>query len=169
MRIAGLMYLLFLLDSLVLAQLPAVNKAIVPASQCSSSTSALTQIAQNWKDGYNNGDASGVAALYAEDAYYLTQHYVTGIVQGRPAIEAYVQNGIDAHYRIDSIEVLKVDCVGDFAYAITRYNATNGGQKAVGLNIVVMKKSADRWMIVAHESAVPDPKTAIQQLKIQQK
>jgi ketosteroid isomerase-like protein len=124
---------------------------------------AITHISEHWKDGYNSGNADKVASLYAEDAYYLTQHFITGIVQGRPCIRAYVQRGVDAHYHVDSIRTLSMDCSGDFAYAITRYESTNAGQKAFGVNIVVLKKIHGKWLIVAHEAAVPDP-GAIRQL-----
>ena len=148
------------------AQGKAANSPTVPRKHCAvaDDDSALRQIAEQWKDGYNNGHAPQVAALYAEDATYLTQHFVTGIVQGRAAIQAYVQRGVDAGYHIDSIQVLSTGCSGDFGYTIARYESTNSGQKAFGVNLLVLKKAGDKWLIVAHESAVPDPATAIQQL-----
>jgi ketosteroid isomerase-like protein len=93
----------------------------VPEKHCAvaADEAALSQIAERWKDGYNNGRAAEVASLYAEDATYLTQHFVTGIVQGRAAIQAYVQRGVDAGYHIDSIQVLATECSGDFAYTMT--------------------------------------------------
>ena len=124
----------------------------------------ILQIVEQWRDGYNNGDAAKVASLYAEDAYYLTQHYITGIVHGRASIQAYVQVGVDAKYHIDSIKTLSIDCNGDFAYTITRYDALNNGQSAFGVNIVVLKKIDGKWLIVAHEAAVPDTNIAIQHL-----
>jgi uncharacterized protein (TIGR02246 family) len=125
---------------------------------------AARQIADQWKNGYNNGDAAKVASLYTEDAYYLTQHFVTGIVQGRANIRAYVQRGVDARYHIDSIQIISTDCSGDLAYTVDRYETTNAGQKAFGVNLVVVKRIGNNWRIVAHESAVPDPATAIQRL-----
>jgi uncharacterized protein (TIGR02246 family) len=127
---------------------------------------AAQQIVQAWKDGYNSGDAARVAALYTEDAYYLTQHYVTGIVQGRARIQAYVQRGVDAHYRIDSLQILSTGCVENLMYVIARYEAANAGQKAFGVNLVVLKRTAQGWRIVAHEAAVPDPATAVQHLDL---
>jgi ketosteroid isomerase-like protein len=131
---------------------------------CKEIDKVARQIAGDWKDGYNSGNAEQVAALYTEDAYYLTQHFVSGIVKGRANIRAYVQRGIDAKYHLDSIEILITDCSGNMAYSIDRYESTNGGQKAFGVNVVVIKKFADGWRIVAHEAAVPDPATAIQKL-----
>ena len=140
------------------------NRCSVPAIE-----KAIQEAAQEWKDGYNSGNPDAVAALYAEDATYLTQHFATGIVHGRPAIRAYVKRGTDAKYRIDSITVLATDCSRHFAYAITRYHSTNAAQSAFGLNLVVMRKIKDKWLIVAHEAAVPDPSTAIQSLDVREK
>lgn len=141
-------------------------QAAVPQKHCSSPTddAALARIAQQWKDGYNSGHAEQVAALYTEDATYLTQHFAGGIVQGRGNIQAYVQHGVDAKYKIDTIDVLSTTCSSDFAYTITRYESTNAGQKAVGFNLVVLRKIKGKWLIVAHESAVPEP-TAIKNLE----
>jgi uncharacterized protein (TIGR02246 family) len=140
----------------------------VPASaamKCSSADeSALRRIPAQWKDGYNNKDAARVASLYSEDAYYLTQHFATGIVHPRTNIQAYMQRGVDVGYHVDAIDVLSLECSGDFAYTITRYRATNGGEKAMGVNLVVLHKTAGQWLIVAHEAAVPDPATAVQSL-----
>jgi uncharacterized protein (TIGR02246 family) len=129
-----------------------------------SDKNEILQIVEQWREGYNNGNAAKVAALYTEDANYLTQHYITGIVHGRASIQAYVQIGVDAKYHIDSIRTLSIDCAGSLAYAITRYDATNNGQKTFGVNIVVLKKIDGKWFIVAHEAAVPDPNSAIQSL-----
>jgi uncharacterized protein (TIGR02246 family) len=152
------------------AQPKPANEAFpgVPKKHCviAAEDTDLQQIAEQWKDGYNNGHASAVASLYAEDATYLTQHFVTGIVQGRAAIQAYVQRGVDARYHIDSIQVLSTICSGDFAYTIGPYESTNAGQKAFGVNLLVLRKIKGRWLIVAHESAVPDTATAIQHLDI---
>ncbi len=46
----------------------------------------------------------------------------------------------------------------------SRYQATNAGQTVFGVNLVVLKKIGNRWLIVAHEAAVPDHATAIKRL-----
>jgi uncharacterized protein (TIGR02246 family) len=144
---------------------PQENAAPARSRACTADDEAsLRKIAELWKDGYNKGDAAGVATLYAEDAYYLTQHFITGILHGRARIQAYVQRGVDAGYQVDSIEVISLDCSGDFAYTVGQYKSTNAGRKALGVNIVVLKKIEGKWLIAAHESAVPDPATAIQSL-----
>ena len=140
----------------------------VPQSRClvAEDQAAIEHVIGQWMEAYNGGDPAKVAALYTPDATYLTQHYITGIVQGRAAIEAYVKLGVDAHYHIDSIKVLASQCAGTFAFAITRYDATNGGQKAFGVNLVVLTKSNSAWLIAAHEAAVPDISAAIKHLDV---
>lgn len=161
----ALVFLVLLLPSLAYAQ-QKVELAAAPKPRCGTAADddALRQVAQRWKEGYNRGDAESVGALYAEDAYYLTQHYAAGILHGRAAITAYVKHGVDAHYQVESIQLLSLDCSGDLAYTITRYESENAGQKAFGHNIVVLKKLNGKWLIVAHESAVPEA-TAIQKLQ----
>ena len=147
-----------------------VNAGPAPVAQigCTNAAdvNAIRKIPLLWKNNYNRGNAAGVAALYDENAGYLTQHFISGIVHGRAAIQAYVQLGVDASYHIDSIQILSMGCSGNLAYTVGRYEATNAGQKAIGFNLVVLRKVKGRWMIVAHEAAVPDPATAVRDLDI---
>ena len=144
---------------------PHLNQNTPQQKPCNAADeTALREITELWKEGYNSGNAAKVAALYTEDAYYLTQHFAEGFVHPRTQIQAYVQRGADAHYHLDAIEIVRLECSGDFAYTVTRYESTNGGQKAFGVNLVVLKRVQGRWLIAAHESAVPDPATAIQNL-----
>jgi uncharacterized protein (TIGR02246 family) len=145
-----------------------VSTGSVPAAACrvAEEDAALREIPETWRRLYNAGDAAGVAALYAPNAMYLTQHYITGVVAGRKAIQAYVQRGVDAGYQVNSIEVLRTDCSGQMGYVLDRYTATNAGQKTMGVNLVVLRKDGGQWKIVAHEAAVPDPATAVQSLDI---
>lgn len=163
---AALAFSLALYVPLARAQTNTPASGSPPATQCPvpSDDRAIRDIPERWKTAYNAGQASEVSALYSDDAYYLTQHFVTGILHGRSDIQAYVQRGIDAKYRIDSIEVLATQCSGDFAYAITRYQSANAGRNDIGLNLVVLRRIKDHWLIVAHEAAVPDPATAVQHL-----
>jgi uncharacterized protein (TIGR02246 family) len=156
--------LLGALPALAQDQAPGAPAPSVARNGCSASdAAALRAVVEQWKDGYNSGHAAQVAALYRADATYLTQHFATGIVAGRANIQAYVQRGVDARYHVDSITILAMDCSGDLAYVIDRYESTNAGEKAFGLNLVVSRKSGGKWLIVAHEAAVPGP-TAIQRL-----
>ncbi len=117
---------------------------------------ALLEVTERWKEGYNTGNTNQIASLYASDAYYLTQHFPEGILRGRDQIKAYFQRGADAGFRVDKIAVEWMDCSGDLAYTVGRYESTNAGEKAYGVNLVVLRKASGKWLIVAHESAVPE-------------
>jgi len=107
-------------------------------------------------DTYNRKDAAATAALYANDAYYVSQHVRGGIIQGHAALQANIQRGIDGGGHIDSIEILTLKIDGEMAYSVGTYHATNAGQKVTGRNIVVCRKINGKWLIVAHTSVVPE-------------
>lgn len=131
--------------SLLMSLMPCVQGqndqagSLSPSMKCgvSADDRALGEIPERWRAAYNDGKAEQVAELYSEDAYYLTQHFFTGILHGREEIQAYVRRGVDANYHIDSIEVLGTQCSGDFVYAITRYKSNNAGRNDLGVNLVV--------------------------------
>src|SRR5436305_204603 len=89
-----------------------------PTTRCSVAADdrAIRAVAEELKNAYNTGHPEAVAALYAPDAYYLTQHYVTGILHGRDEIHAYMKGGTDAGYKIDKIETYSTYCSGNLAY-----------------------------------------------------
>ena len=150
-------------------QQPASTSGVIPEAHSCANPEAhqiAQQMVDTWKAAYNAGDAARVAALYADDADYLTQHFVTGVVHGRAQIQAYVQRGVDAHFQIDSIQILSIGCVPELMYVVDRYQSTNAGQKAMGVNLVVARRTPAGWRIVAHEAAVPDPATAVQRLDV---
>lgn len=117
---------------------------------------AVRQMAEDWKVGYNSGDSARIAGLYVEDAYYLSQHIAGGWIRGREQIREYFEGGIRAKFRIDAIKVLSVGCSGGFAYSVSTYESTNAGRKDLGVNLVVLRLVQGKWLIAAHESAVPD-------------
>lgn len=158
--------MMLLCAAVVMAQAPgSLTMPPVPAGRCNAADRALLLgVMDRWRAGYNEGRAASVAALYEADATYLTQHFVTGLVHGRRAIQAYVQKGVDARYHIDSLHALSVECSATFAYVIARYDSTNAGEKAFGVNLVVLRKHKGDWRIAAHETAVPDSKQAVQKL-----
>lgn len=116
----------------------------------------IRRIAEEWKDTYNRNDAAAGAALYTEDAYYVSQHLKMGIIQGRDEIRANIQRGIDSGGHVDSIDVLHLEINGNLAYSVGTYHATNAGQSVTGRNILVFKKIGGKWLIAAHTSVVPE-------------
>jgi uncharacterized protein (TIGR02246 family) len=114
---------------------------------------ALRDVARAWQEAYNAGDAPRVASLYAEDGQYLSAHVAA---RGREAIRAYFQRGIDAGGRIEAITVTDSGASGTLAWATGTYAASNAGQKVDGRIVLVLRKCAGGWLIVAHEVVVRD-------------
>jgi len=114
---------------------------------------SIPGIAEEWRRLYNSGDAAKVAALYAEDGYYLSAHI---LAHGRMAIEDYWRRGIVAGGHIDFIKPLAVLHSGDLGYAVGTYQATNAGVTVDGRVLLVFKRTGGKWLIAAHETVVRD-------------
>jgi uncharacterized protein (TIGR02246 family) len=124
-----------------------------PTSTGSDARAAIAGVADAWKSAYNSGDPAGVAALYADDAYYLSAHV---LAHGRKQIEAYWQKGIQAGGHIDAIRPLIVYTSGDLGYTAGTYQATNAGVTVDGRVLLVFRRIDGRWLIAAHETVVRD-------------
>lgn len=109
---------------------------------------------QTWMDAYNGGHASDLIPLYAEEAQYISGHVNGLVADGRTRVIAYFQQGMDGGGHIDLIELLSVEFSCDLAVLVCRYEATNSGQKASGRNMLVLRKTGDRWLIVTHMTVV---------------
>jgi uncharacterized protein (TIGR02246 family) len=126
-----------------------------PSMSASMSTdeAAIRQIPEDWIRFYNAADAARVAALYAEDGYYLSAHV---LAHGSQAIQAYWERGIAAGGHIDFIKPLTVYSAGDLAYCAGTYQATNAGRTVDGRILIVLRKVNGKWRIAAHETVVRD-------------
>jgi ketosteroid isomerase-like protein len=127
--------------------------ALAAAAAAPIDEEAMGNIAQDWKDAYNRGDAAKVAALYTEDGYYLSAHI---LAHGRAAMQAYWQHGIDAGGHIDFIKPLTIFRSGDLGYTVGVYQATNAGVTVDGRILIVLKKVNGKWLMAAHETVVRD-------------
>ncbi|MGB8031012.1 MAG: DUF4440 domain-containing protein [Terracidiphilus sp.] len=114
---------------------------------------AIRQVSEDWIRFYNAGDAAKVAALYTDDADYLSAHI---LARGRQAIEAYWERGIKAGGHIDFIKPLTLYYTGDLAYFAGTYQATNAGVTVDGRILIVLRKVNGRWLMAAHETVVRD-------------
>jgi ketosteroid isomerase-like protein len=132
---------------------PEVGRAEKTAAALSADQEAMGNIADDWKNAYNGGDATKVAALYCEDGYYLSAHI---LAHGRDAIQAYWQRGIAAGGHIDFIKPLTTFYSGDLGYTAGTYQATNAGVTVDGRILIVLKKVNGRWLVAAHETVVRD-------------
>jgi hypothetical protein len=55
---------------------------------------------------------------------------------------------------VDSIAIISIEQSCDLATLLCTYEATNAGQKAVGRNLLVVKRVNNRWLIVTHMTVV---------------
>ena len=114
----------------------------------------LFEIVTDWNKAYNSGDASKVASLYAEDAYYRTAHM---FAHGRPAIESFCRRGIEAGVQANVGGPLRVFVPsGDFGYITTDYRETHAGATVHGRAVLIFRQVDGNWLIAAHETLVPD-------------
>jgi uncharacterized protein (TIGR02246 family) len=138
----------------VSAQAPQQKRETRQSSKASiAQEPAMEGIAEKWRNAYNAGDASKVASLYTEDAYYLSAHIVA---HGRQAIKAYWQRGIAAGGYIDFIRPLTTFSSGELGYTAGTYQATNAGRTVDGRILLVLRKINCKWLIAAHDTVVRD-------------
>ncbi len=95
---------------------------------------------------YNEGDAEALAALYAQDAYWLPPYFLDPI-HGRKGIgQMYVYHFKHA-VRLKR-KTLRIDVSSDLAYAIGTYS--NDQKYAYGSFVLCMRRQPDgQWLIVS--------------------
>lgn len=116
----------------------------------------ILQRIEEWRAAYNSGDLKTLKAFYAEESRYVSPHVVDLMISGRDAITANFGKGIAGGGHIDAITVLAAESSCDLAALVCRYDATNGGVKVSGKNILVMRRVDGRWLITTHASIVRD-------------
>ena len=109
---------------------------------------------ETWKTAYNSTDANQLVPLYTEDAVYCSSHVHGLVAQGREEVIANFQRGMSMGGHIDTVTVLSVQVSCDLATLFCKYVATNAGQTAIGLNLLVLKKIDARWLIVTHMTVI---------------
>ncbi len=134
-------------------QVPALQEGPPQRTPAATARAAIHGIAEAWRTLYNAGRAGDVAALYAEDGYYLSAHV---LAHGRAAIQAYWERGIAAGGHVDSITQLEVFHTDSLGYWIGTYQATNAGVTVDGRLLIVVKLVDGRWSIAAHQTVVRD-------------
>lgn len=112
------------------------------------------QHTESWREAYNSKDARNLVAFYAADASYISSHVEGLEANGRDALIANFQKGMSMGGHIDSIEILNMNVSCDQATLLTKYQANNSGQIAIGRNLLVMRKVHDKWLIVLHMTVV---------------
>lgn len=152
-RIAALAVLSTLVIGVSAGHLPTPQEGLSQHTAATTAVADIHAIAEAWRTLYNAGKAAEVAALYAEDGYYLSAHV---LARGRPAIQAYWERGIAAGGHVDSLTQLEVFHTDSLGYWIGTYQATNAGVTVDGRLLIVVKLIDGRWLIAAHQTVVRD-------------
>jgi uncharacterized protein (TIGR02246 family) len=103
-----------------------------------------------WVTGVNKHDAAGLAALYTENATMLPPD--ADILRGRPAIQKYIQDGLDAGFSNLSLTTVDLTRLGPTtAREIGRYsydlrNAQKQLVKVAGKYVIVWRLVKGKWM-----------------------
>jgi ketosteroid isomerase-like protein len=114
----------------------------------------FNELAQMWMRAYNNNDSTTLASLYTPDADYISSHVPGLVAHERDRVIANFQRGIKSGGHIDSISILSIQLSCDLATLLCQYEATNSGQKAIGRNLLVVKKVNEKWLIILHMTVV---------------
>ncbi|MGA3245427.1 MAG: DUF4440 domain-containing protein [Bacteroidota bacterium] len=148
-----------LFSSAALSQNLLVSSTLVGRStSISDSTDGVAEhfneLGQIWMRAYNDNDSTTLAALYTPDADYISSHVQGLVAHGRDRVIANFQRGIKSGGHIDSVSIISIQLSCDLATLLCKYEATNSGQKAIGRNLLVVKKVGGKWLITLHMTVV---------------
>ena len=111
-------------------------------------------IAEQWVAAYNGTDAKQLEPLYTKDAQYISGHVAGLVADGLDRLIANFQTGMNMGGHVDRLDVLTVNTSCDLATVLCAYSATNGGQKARGRTLLVLRKIDGKWLIALHVTVV---------------
>ena len=96
---------------------------------------------------YNQGDAAGVAALYAEQGKLLPPN--ADFMAGREAIQAFWQGAMDMGIASARLETREAEQHDDTAFEVGTYtlHAQNGTELDAGKYIVIWKRAEGEWKL----------------------
>jgi ketosteroid isomerase-like protein len=117
-----------------------------------------------FSDAVSRGDTKAAASAYADTARLVAPS--TDLFEGREAIEAFWQAGLDAGIAAVEFEAVAVQDLDRAAYEIGRYvlrmqSATDGTVVDRGRYVLVLQQRADGSWCRAVEMFSPDPPSAV--------
>jgi uncharacterized protein (TIGR02246 family) len=121
---------------------------LAAATALAQDKTAIQKLNDAWTAAFNKGDAAGVAAMYAEDAYVLPPG--SDIVKGRAAIEAFWRQAAQqlGDAKLTTLDVLPLgpDAAREIGIVTLR---TKGQppQEVVGKYAVVWRKIGGEWKL----------------------
>lgn len=143
---------LLLTTAIVLFTVVARSQDHTPAT--SDIDPQFTLLARQWMQAYNAGDEGDLSRLYAPEADYVSSHVRGLVAHGRDAIIANFHDGMSGGGHVDAIDILSVQSSATLTTLFCRYEATNSGEKAIGRNLLVLRKTGGKWLIVLHMTVV---------------
>jgi ketosteroid isomerase-like protein len=114
----------------------------------------FSRLANVWMQAYNDNDSATLASMYSEDAEYISAHVAGLVAHGRNRIISNFQRGIRLGGHIDAVSILSIQASCDLATLVCKYEATNGGVKVSGRNLLVVRRVNNNWLIVLHMTVV---------------
>ena len=124
-----------------------------PSVQTGDFATQIQKLRETWVQEFNAGQAEKVADLYAPEAVLMRWD---GSVHGKDSILAEMQRSITGGAHNYSVSSLHTERSGDLGYDTGAYNVTLRDRVIEGNYVVVVKRIAGQWKIVAHAS-VPNP------------
>jgi uncharacterized protein (TIGR02246 family) len=109
--------------------------------------SEIEQMVSQFMDTYNQGDATGVAALYSERGMVLPPN--NNIVEGRLQIESFWQSLMDMGVKNLKLQVVEVEQQDDTAYEVGRAAIADKDNNPIDelKYIVIWKRENGAWML----------------------
>ena len=119
----------------------------------------INQVRSAWIEAAEADDAAGVAALYADDAVFVSE--MSGAVRGADALEQHWTE-MFAMVSDMNVEAEKTEVSGDLAYDYGTFSQTvtppdGEPTELTGHYIVVLKRDGGEWKIVRQLSVSPAP------------
>ena len=148
------MLVIVLATTVVWGQAPAQHATPGRATKTEDFASAMKRIRDSWVQEFNAGHADKVASLYAQEAVLMRRN---GSVHSRDSIVAELQRSMSAEAHNYTIQSLHAAGSGDLGYDTGIYNEDFPHHVAEGNYLMVIRKIAGEWKIVAH-AAVPNPR-----------
>ncbi|MFN8445644.1 MAG: DUF4440 domain-containing protein [Caldilineaceae bacterium] len=102
---------------------------------------------QQWMVSFRQGDAVGVATLYAETGQIMPAY--SAAIHRRAAIQAFWQGCIDMGICAMQRIPLEVDCLGDTINEVGEYHFLDRQQRVidVGKYVIIWKQQQGQWQI----------------------
>ena len=131
------------------------------ASAQDATEETLNELARNWEEGWNIGDASAIGQLYTEDADFAG---IDGqAAKGRAAIEEMLDGFLTTVYKGSKLSITTTETravkphliIGDSVWELTDVPAESEGAPTKGQATVIMKQVDGQWLIVSHQSRIP--------------